>query len=451
MRSTLPKIHIKNNGQTLLSLLLALAIFAILANAIFTLTTSSFRLVSYARARISARHLAQERIELIRNLPYDEVGTIGGIPGGDIPQTENVVRNGLNYEIRTSIVYVDNSFDETAPNDLLPTDFKRVRVDISWEGLAASRLNPVVLATDVAPRGIETTEGGGTLSIHVFDANTDPVAQADVHIVADSLDPRIDIEVQTNDNGFVVLPGAPACTGCYFIEVTKDGYSTDRTYSTTEVTNPDKPYANVIEGDLTEIPFSIDKFSTLNIATVSDRNSGFTPIPNITFNLRGETKIIGTDVNDFPIYKFDKEFTTDAGGNIIITDVEWDNFIIAMPQGTSYDIAGTNPLNPYSLLPDSEVDWDISLYPHSSTSILAIITGNSDTPIASASSRLSSGSFETYQFSGLSENPDFGQSFFPNLSPATYYFEATASGYLYTIESVQVSGTTIQNFPMNPD
>ena len=57
-----------------------MVIFAILANAIFTLTTLSFRLVSYSRAKIAAQHLAQERLELIRNLAYEEVGTQGGIP-----------------------------------------------------------------------------------------------------------------------------------------------------------------------------------------------------------------------------------------------------------------------------------------------------------------------------------------------------------------------------------
>lgn len=428
-----------------------MAIFAILANAIFTLTTSSFRLVSYARARVAARHLAQERIELIRNLPYDEVGTVGGIPAGYLFQSESVLSNGLSYNVATSIVYIDNPFDDTAPNDLLPTDFKRVRVDVSWEGLAASKNNPVVLVTDVAPSGIETTEGGGTLSIHVFDANADPVAQADVHIIATDVDPTIDIQQQTNDNGFLILPGAPACVTCYFVEVTKDGYSTNRTYSISEITTPNKPYASVIAGDVTEIPFSIDKLSTINISTLSDRDNGFTPLPTITFDVRGETKIIGTDINGLPVYKFDKEFTTDAGGKITITDVEWDNFTIYVPTGTSYDISGTNPLSPYTLLPDTEVDWDVSLTTHTSTNLLAIITDASGAQIASASAGLSSGSFEETGFSGEENDPDYGQLFFSGLSPATYVFEATASGFISTFDSFEVTGTTIQNIPMDAE
>ena len=80
-------------GQTLIGLIVAIALFAILAQALFTLVTSSYRLISFSSARITARHLAQEKIELIRNLPYEDVGTTGGIPDGPILQEENIFRN----------------------------------------------------------------------------------------------------------------------------------------------------------------------------------------------------------------------------------------------------------------------------------------------------------------------------------------------------------------------
>ena len=95
----LPGSSLSIKGQTLIGILVAMAIFSILAHAIFLIVGSSYQLVSYNRARITARHLAQEKIELIRNLPYDNAGTSGGIPGGPLLQEENIVRNKLNFLI----------------------------------------------------------------------------------------------------------------------------------------------------------------------------------------------------------------------------------------------------------------------------------------------------------------------------------------------------------------
>src|SRR3990170_1906045 len=258
-----PKGKRNEKGQTFLSLLLSLIIFGILANAIFTLTTISFRLVSFTRARITARHLAQEKLEIVRNLPFDDVGTIGGIPSGPLPQSENVLRNGLNYTVTTSIVYIDDPFDGSSPDDLLPIDYKRVRIDVAWPGVAASNKAPVVLVSDIAPKGIESAANGGILSILVFDANAVPVPQADVEIVATATNPAIDLALKTNNNGRITLPGSPTCVACYFISVTKPGFSIDRTYSITEIANPNKPHVSSIDGQISEVSFAIDRLSTL--------------------------------------------------------------------------------------------------------------------------------------------------------------------------------------------
>ncbi len=205
------------HGQSLLGILIAIGIFGLLSNAIFTLVTSSYKLTGFTRSRITARHLAQDKIEFIRNLPYDEIGTQGGIPSGPLEQHELSNINGLNFITRVTVVYVDDSFDLNAPGDLLPTDYKRIRVEVSWDGLSGSNRNPVVMVTDITPKGVETTEGGGTLSILVFDANGEPVPQANVSIAASSISPAVDLDLQTQDNGRIILPVDPASINCYEI------------------------------------------------------------------------------------------------------------------------------------------------------------------------------------------------------------------------------------------
>ena len=438
----LPLKNSTKSGQIYLDILITVAILTILLHALISLILLSFELISFTRARTTAKHLAQEKIELIRNLSYDIIGTSGGIPSGDLPQTEQISRNGLNYTVKTGIVYIDHSFDNQTPDDPLPTDFKRVRIDVSWEGLAKSATNPITFITDISPKGVETTVGGGTLSILVFNAQGEPVPQAQVNVTAPEVTPAIDLSLETNDDGRIILPGAPACTSCYQVSVAKTGYSSNRTYSTEEIVNPHKPHLTILEGQLTEISFAIDKVGRLAVASSQNREHEFALLPNIIFRLKGE-KVIGTDINDNPVYKYEQEFATDDYGRLIITDLEWDNYNLFLPEGSTWDICGANPLLPIILLPDQELDFTFALNPHTEHSLLAIFTDVSQQPIASVAAALSDGLGLTASgSSGLISDPDFGQIFFSNLENRPHHLEATAPGFIHFSGNIDISGQT---------
>lgn len=439
----------KQRGQILISILIAIAVFAILLHALFTLIAASFDLVSINRARITAKHLALDRIETIRNLAYTDVGTIEGIPNGILNETEQVNINDLNFTIKTNVIYIDDEYDGQGTDDLFP-DYKRVRVEVMWEGLAKPAKNPLVLVTDIAPAIAQSYEGAGTLQIAVVDAYGQPVAQASVSIVADTLDPAVNLNINTTGAGTTSLPGAQPCTECYQITVTKEGYSTDRTYSTSEVTNPLKPHVSVIEGDVTQVTFSIDKTATLNVSSVSNRESGFTAQPDVSLRLRG-SKIIGTDAFAQFVYKYDEVHSTDDGGNIAIVNLEWDNYYVFMPEVTSYDIAGNSPLLALNLLPDSSLDYTFSTESHSDYSLLNIIKDPSQNLIENVYINLTSGSYDEEETSGLQDAPDFGQAFFPNLENKAYDYTATASGYLNSSGSVGVNGNSQNDIILSPE
>jgi len=442
----MPAKHTRK-GELYLGVIISMGILLILTQAIVTLVFSAYDYINFSKARTSARHLAQKQMELIRNMPFDDIGTLGGIPSGVLQQTENIPLNGQNYDMRTSIIYIDDPFDDTAPDDLVPNDYKRVRVDVSWGGLAASAANNITLFSDVAPNGVEQITGGGTLSILVIDAVGQPVSQAEVHIEASSLNPPVDLTQFTSATGRVLLPGAPACASCYRISISKSGYSEDRTYSSAEIANPTNPDVSSLEGQLTELSFTIDRFSTVNLATVSGNEGGFLPLANQTINLRG-TKIIGTNEFDEPTYKVNLDITTDGTGNFVIEDLEWDSYELTLPDGSPRTISAANPFLPLVVAPDEETSLTLALSPNTPNTLWAIFRDQTQQPIASTSASIKYDDTEQNYTTGEASSPDFGQVFFSGLQPVQYTVEATASGFQPLTETVNVSGNTIHEFIM---
>jgi len=437
-------------GDTLIGILVAIGIFVILSQAVVSLAFSSYDLISYSRARISARHIALESIEIVRNTPYDSIGTTGGIPTGIFIQEQQVPRNGQNYTIRTNISYVDDPFDGIAPADTLPSDYKRVKIDVSWGGISSSNFSEVSMVTDVSPYGIESTTGGGTLSILVFDALGLPVPQAQVTLVATTTNPPVNATYYTSDTGRVTLPGAPICSSCYQITVTKAGMSTDRTYSIAEITNPSKPLSSVLEGQLTEVSFNIDRFAKLKLTSFGAEPE-FEALPNQIVRVRGE-KTIGTSGLDEPVYKFDQEVVTDSSGELEIEELEWDNYHITLPTDSIMEIAGIYPITPISVSPLDQVNLLISLVSDNQSSALLRFEDGSSGLVASVAATLKDDTgFEASESSGIQDTANFGQVFFDSLTDKVYSLIATASGFLEFNGTVVVTGDTNEKIILIPE
>jgi hypothetical protein len=431
-------------GQGFIEVIIGLGILLILLHAFASLIITAYDLLGNARTRITARYIAVSRMEEIRNLPYDSIGVSGGIPAGDIPQLETINRNGQDYSLRTSVIYIDDPFDGLAPSDSTPGDYKRARVEVSWTGRFVAG-ETVTMITDTAA---DATAGGGLLSILAFNANADPVPQADVHILNTTVTPQIDLSLKTNDQGRVFLPGAPTCNTCYEITVTKDNYSTDKTYSTSQVANPNKPHATVVEGFITEVSFSIDATTTLHFASTMDRDNNFSPLGSKAFHLQGG-KIIGTDGLGDSVYKYDEDLQTDGSASLTLENMEWDSYQLTLPTG-SWDLAGTNPLRPIIVFPAAELDVLFASSSHQTDTLLVAVTDASGSAIASASAQLTGpDSYDETLFTGENTVPDFGQAFFTPLTAADYSLKVTKIGYVPAINSVGVSGQTEYSVQLN--
>lgn len=250
-------------GTTLVEIIVGVSVMLIVFGAFFFAASSFIRLTETNRQQTAARLVATEYIETIRALPYDSVGTIGGLPYGGLPQTQTITRDGRTYYVRTFIQYVDDPADGLGAGDTLAADYKRVKVEVSYTVRTAT--SSVSFVTTVAPKSQESLAGAGILNISVLDAANNPVPSATVHILNTTVATSVDITTFTNASGTVSFPGAWAGAG-YEVNVSKLNYSNDGTY-TSSVTNPDPDPSplTVAENSTTEIIFNIDRLSTLAI------------------------------------------------------------------------------------------------------------------------------------------------------------------------------------------
>ncbi|MDD5566870.1 MAG: carboxypeptidase regulatory-like domain-containing protein [Patescibacteria group bacterium] len=441
-------IRRNTKGVTLIEVIVGLAIFAMAMAGIYNLFNLATKMLGDNRARVDAIAMANKRIEMIRNLAYDNVGITGGIPNGTIPQTEQLVVNNITYTLETDIRYVDDPFDGTAtgaPPDTNSADYKRIRIEVTWPRMLNNK--PVILVTDVTPKGMEKTVGGGTILLTVFDALGQPVPSAAVHVENTDVNPIVNYDTTTQANGTLVLPGMPPSIETYDVRVTKVGYSTDQTYEIDPIANPNptRPPLSVYLNVVTEASFSIDRLSTVNIQTFDQASQ---PLPNIDFTLRG-SKTIGTDGVGAPIYKYSQAFTTNATGEITISDLEWDsyNFIIDNA-GINYDIAGANPPLPINLDPDATQTTQISLAtPHTNHTLLVTVRDQNMVlmpNIAVQLSRLVPPYDETQTTSA------WGQTFFPSLVQGDYTIFIQATGYQDHNEVITIDGQRTIEIVMIP-
>jgi len=259
--NTLPR------GITLIDVVVGTAIITIVFLGIFGAFKLSIELVYNTKAKTGAVSLVTQQMEFIRSLQYDAVGTVGGIPSGAIPQLSQESLNGVLYTVRTFIQYEDAPEDglDVLDENGITADYKVIKVEVLWTTRGFSR--SAIAVSRVAPRGIESIAGGGTLRINVINSVALPISGASVHIVNSGVAPAVDVTASTNANGSVIFPGAPSASG-YEITVSKDDYSGAQTYdSSAGNPNPNPGHVAVAEGTTSTISFSIDLLASLRTFT----------------------------------------------------------------------------------------------------------------------------------------------------------------------------------------
>lgn len=380
----------KNNlsGFTLLEVLVAVGIFLLFALGVYGGLQLVFKIVYQSRLRILETSILSTELEIVRNIPFESIGIAGGIPVGILPHSKTITRDGINFDIITTVRNIDDPFDGTiggTPNDTSPADFKVVEMSVICSN--CDQATPVILNTLVAPKGLEGASQNGALFINVFDDSALPVSDADIHIVNTLPNPDLVIDDVTGNDGWLRIVDTPTGTVAYDITVSKPGYSTA---STGGLKSP----ASVGTQQVTEIYFSIDRLADLDIKTV---NPACTAVGNIPFNIHID-KLVSTNPD---VYKYSHDFTTDGAGTKSLVGLEFGKYYLDFAS-SGYDLAGAAPVLPLKLNPGASQTITAVLRSHVATSLLvSVLDSGTGLPLSDATVRLYDGTYDKTLTTGL--------------------------------------------------
>ena len=302
------KFNIKKQGFTLVEILVVMLIISVVFAGFYTTFMVGSRYIIDAKNRLGAIALANEKMEIIRNLAYDNVGLLHGVPDGNIPEEENVTANGRSFHVHTYVQYIDDPLDGLAPTDPIGNDYKIVKIVISWSD-TTGKTQEVASMSRFVPPGLETTDGGAPLAIIVKGSDNTAVKQATVHIVNSAVTPTLDFTVETDDNGNIMIPAAPLSSGGYQFTISKDGYETVKTVDPASVSYiPAYRNQDVLPNTLNMYTYIEDQLSNL---TIQARDYQDNAIANIQFSIAGGKNLSSNTI----VYNMNTTGSTGADGN----------------------------------------------------------------------------------------------------------------------------------------
>ncbi|MFA7209393.1 MAG: PEGA domain-containing protein [Parcubacteria group bacterium] len=440
---------------TLVEALVLLFVFSVITVTFYSVFTLGGRYIIESKNHFGAVALANEKMEIVRNLKYDSIGIIGGIPSGSIPAEEDVTESGHTYHVKTFIQYVDDPFDGISPIDL---DYKRVKVTVSWNG-AGGNDSDVSLIARFVPPGIEQNLAGGTLSVNVIGSDGIGVPQTLVHIVNSEVSPEVNLSVMTDDTGNLMLPGAQQSIQGYGITVSKDGYETVETIDPSSVTYSviDTP-ASVVENMLNVKSIVEDKLISLKFLSVDYLGN---PLPNVAFHMEGG-RILGYDMLQSPaapVYNLVSDSVTDENGEENFEDISPSQFFISgIGAIEGYTLIGLDNLSSFDpienkyavlLVPGNSQEVAIRFAKNDDNALLvSVLKAADDAPLADAYVELTN----TEGYSGNSTSSVDGVVFFPvstdPLVAGTYNLKITAEGYVEYSGAVEIDKLTTQQIKL---
>ncbi|MFT7644903.1 MAG: type II secretory pathway pseudopilin PulG [Candidatus Paceibacteria bacterium] len=367
--------QLSQKGFSFVEAVIVAALSAVVFGALFSSFQYSLNLINHSRAKLSAISVANDRMEYFRSLPYNDVGTISGIPPGTIPQNSTTTLNEIEFIERVLVEYVDDPSDgedgtATPDSNGIPSDYKRLKLEYTWEIGGAT--NSISLISNIVPRSVETTAGGGTARINVIDSEAALLPGASVQLVNKTTTSTIDVTRFTDANGAALFSGAPAASN-YEVIVTANisgkDYSTAQTYEAT-TTNPNpvvSPFA-VLESDVSTLTFQIGELSDLDIFTRSAITEGtfledFSSLLAVASSSKVET-VAGELVLENTLGTYETSGVAYLGPIEPVPFLRWQTLRTAatLPVNTSHRVQffTSTTTGQYTLVTDSELPGNVA-------------------------------------------------------------------------------------------
>jgi hypothetical protein len=303
-------------------------VIAIMAVSMFSAYIALNSSAIFARQKTIGTELATNQLEYLKSLPYDNLAVDGGaIPHpSPLPNTDYQTIDTTEYEIKTSINYVDDAFDGCAnyPNeatknllcrnlpspaaapatDLNPADYKIANIKVFVNSKQVAELD-----TQIAARVAETDSTTGALVVTVIDSAGNPVSGATVNVNNSSVAPAIDVNDSTDSNGVAVFYGLTPDTGNdYEITASKTAYSTLSTIKPVGGLSPNFASQNIIFQQSSSVTLTIDPMGQYSLITETfDTNNS--PLSNMSVYIKGGPKKF-SDAADTSYY-YDNNSPTD--------------------------------------------------------------------------------------------------------------------------------------------
>lgn len=437
------KIQDSYRGFTLIESLVFLFLFMVISLVFFQTYAVGTRLIIESKNRLGATALANQKMEIIRSVDYDAIGTTTGIPSGDLLENETISVNTVRYNVHTFVQYVDDDFDSTvATGDVIPTDYKRVRLTVSWGNQGSDQ--SVIIFGNFSPKGVETAGAGGVLSINALDGTGAGVAGVNVHIVNGAA--GVNINATTDSTGNVMLPGSPAGAEAYTLTVSKAGHYGATTYPSypTSSFNPIDVHASVVAGVLNQTTIVIEESSDITLTT---KDPFGTSVSGVDYTVEGG-RIFGTDPVTGTIYGLDTSGTTDGSGEAEYPDESAGQYLVGITDA-DYQFYKTSPesalLGEFTALAGVATPVDIIVLDTRIGSLKVKVESQADgSALAGASVKLINVSLA---YDTTVTTDQYGYAYFPTalpaLVPATYDMEVTLLGYDTENSSVVIGATLV--------
>lgn len=438
----------KKPAFTLIEALVFLFIFSVCVVSLYQAFNAGITYVIESKKKMGAVALANEEIEKMRNLGYENLAD------GTTPDVQ-MERNGVTYWVTTAVTAIDDPEDGLAINDEddISWDYKNIQMTVEW--VPDNEKKKISMNAIVVPPVIEEDANLGYLRLHVIDQNGSGLASAHV-TVTDLGDSELVYSGSVDSVGNLFLTGLDP--GEHEITVTdsNDNYPVETMADTGSFDAADD-HAEIDIKALTDKTIQTDIVSTLDVTL---KNPFDATISNLGFDIDGG-KYLGLENDTTKVYDFEDSVSS-GDGTESFSDMSFGPYFFDftdLNDGTSdYTFLWMTPVsdteNKVSLNADTTLEVEAILASEDEPSVLFTVTDTlGPDPIVGASVKLELAS-DPLLYSVTRVTNDFGKVYFPeNASELTdaedYNYTVTADGYSTESDSIEVSGLTIQSVSLH--